>query len=77
MELGRIMTANKIKDAKNNKRWIIKGSGKKKFWTRQLKKAIRELNKNKQFFINQYTNYKDRCNAFIRSRGKRLKTSKW
>ena len=76
-KLDRIMTENKIKDANNNKKWIIRGSGKKKFWTKQLKKAIRQLNKDKQFFINQYDTYKDRCDAFIRSRGKRLKTSKW
>ncbi len=76
-EFDRIMNTNKIKDAQNNKICVIKGSKKTKLWTRQLKKAVRQLNKNKQFFINQYTNYKDRCNAFIRSRWKRLKTSKW
>ena len=77
-QLDRIMTANKIKDANNNKKWIVRGSGKKKFWKRQLRKAIRQLNKDKEFFINQYTTYKEtRCDEFIKSRGKRLKTSKW
>ena len=77
-QLDRIMTANKIKDANNNKKWIIRGSGKKKFWKKELRKAIRQLNKNKQFFINQYATYKKtRCEEFIKSRGKRLRTSKW
>lgn len=77
-QLDRIMTKNKIKDEKKKPgSWILKGAGKKKFWVKQLKKAIRQLNKDKDFFINQYNGYLKRCDAYIRSRGKRLKTSKW
>ena len=56
---------------------VIKGAGKKKFWIKQLEKAIQQLNTDTQFFVNQYDTYLTRCKAFIASRGKRLKTSKW
>ncbi len=39
--------------------------------------AIRRLNKNKEYFKNQYATYKERCNDFIKTRGKRLRKSKW
>ena len=43
-QLDRIMTKNKIEDEKKKPgSWILKGAGKKKFWVRQLKKAIRQL----------------------------------
>ena len=76
-KIDRQMLENKIADAKKNKIWIAKGAGKQKFWTKQLKKAINQVNKDKEFFINQYKSYKKRCNALIKSRGKRLRTSKW
>ncbi len=76
-KIDRQMMQNKIDDEKKNKPWIAIGSGKKKFWTRQLEKAIHQVNKDKHFFINQHKSYKQRCKAFIKSRGKRLKTTKW
>lgn len=76
-EIDRILTDNKIKDAIAGRPWILKGAGKKKFWVRQMKKAIRQINKNKAFFENQHNTYLERCTLFIQSRGKRLRTSKY
>ena len=75
--IDRQMTENKVKDSKRGKEWILKGAGKKKFWKKQLIKAIKQVNKDKSFFRNQYDGYKRRCDEFIKSRGKRLKTSKY
>jgi len=52
------------------------GAGKKRFWKRQLRRAIQQLNKT-DIFENQYNGYKKRCDAFIKSRGKRIKNQKW
>ena len=43
----------------------------------RLEEAIVELDEDKQFFANMYNGFLKRCKAFRRSRGKRLKTSKW
>ena len=76
-KIDRIITANKIKDGKNGRKWPIRGAGKKKWWIKELKKAMKQLNRNKEFFRNQYNGYLTRSDAFIKSRGKRLKISKW
>ena len=76
-ELDKLMLKNARADAKNGKPWPSKGAGKEKHYRKQIAKAIHQLNKNKTFFKNQYTGYKERCRKFIRSRGKRLKTSRY
>ena len=76
-ELDRLMLKNGRADAKRGKPWPSKGADKEKFWRKQIVKAIHQLNKNKPFFKNQYAGYKGRCRKFIKSRGKRLKTSKY
>ena len=75
--LDRQLLENKRADALKGISWIVERTERKKFWKKQLRKAIRQVNKDKQYFLNQYATYKDRCKAFIKSRGKRLKTSKW
>ena len=51
---------------------------KEKFWKKQLEKAVNQVNRDKDFFKNQYKSYKTkRCQKFIQSRGKRLKTTKY
>ena len=80
-QIDRVMTQNKIADERANppRYWIRKGAWKTRFWKRELKKAIEQLNENKQFFKNQYKSYLTRCKAYLHrdSRGKRLKTSKY
>ena len=76
-EMDRQMLKNQRADSLNNKPWPMKGVGKEKFWRKQLKKAVNQLNKKPHVFRNQYAGFKGRCEAFIKSRGKRLKTSKW
>ena len=76
-EIDRLMLKNQRADSLNNKPWPMKGIGKEKFWRKQLKKAVDQLNRNRQIFRRQYAGFKVRCEAFIKSRGKRLKTSKW
>ena len=76
-EIDRVMLKNQRADAKRKKPWPSKGAGKEKFWRRQLRKAVKQVSRNKVFFKKQYTGYKTRCKAFIKSRGKRLRTSKW
>ena len=76
-EIDRQMLRNQIADKKKNKVWPKKGAGKATFWKKQLVKAVKQVNKNKQYFKNQYATYKNRCKAFIKSRGKRLKKSKY
>ena len=77
-KIDRQMLLNQRADAKKNKMWPSKGAGKEVFWTKQLTKAVHQVNKDKQFFKNQYASYKSkRCAEFIESRGKRLKISKY
>ena len=77
-KIDRQMLKNQREDSKNNKPWPQKGAGKETFWKKQLTKAIHQVNKDKQYFKNQYRTYKEgRCEKFIKSRGKRLKTSKY
>ena len=77
-KIDRQMLLNQRADAKKNKIWPSKGAGKEVFWTKQLTKAVHQVNKDKQFFKNQYASYKSkRCSEFIESRGKRLKISKY
>ena len=76
-ELGRIIHKNQQADEIAGRKWIKRGPGKKALWKRQIRKAIKQLNKNPLFFHNQYDTFKKRCDAYIESRGKRLKTSKW
>ena len=76
-ELDRQLLKNKRADVLKGKIWLIQRTKRKTFWKRQVRRAIRQVNKNKEFFTNQYASFKSRCQAFIASRGKRLKTSKW
>ena len=76
-KIDRQMIKNQRVDIKRKKPWPEKGAGKERFWKRQLKKVVQQVNKDKQYFRNQYTSYKNRCKAFIKSRGKRLKRSKY
>ena len=55
--VDRQMLLNHRADAKRNKHWPAKGAGKEVFWKRQLTIAIHQVNKNKQFFKNQYATY--------------------
>ena len=64
-------------DAVKGKSWIVPKTKRKAFYKRKLRMAIRRVNNNKEYFKAQYASYKERCNDFIRSRGKRLKKSKW
>jgi len=75
-ELDKQMTKNMREDSTKGKSWIMHGAGKKRFWKRQLRRAIQQLNKT-DIFENQYNGYKKRCDAFIKSRGKRIKNQKW
>ena len=77
-KIDRQMTLNKREDEKRGRKWIVKGAGKKRFWKRELEKAIVQVDADKEFFEKQYESYKTkRCQMFIQSRGKRLKTSKY
>ena len=76
-KIDRHMLKNQRADSKRNKPWPQKGAGKETFWKKQLTKAIHQVNNDKQFFKNQYRTYKERCEKFIKSRGKRLKISKY
>ena len=55
----------------------MRGAGKKTRWKQELEKAINQVNEDKEWFIKQYDGYMKRCDAYIASNGKRLKTSKW
>ena len=73
-KIDRQMTQNKREDEKRGRKWITKGAGKKKFWKRELEKAIVQVDADKAFFEKQYRSYKTkRCQKVIQSRGKRLK----
>ena len=72
-ELLRMRRADAIKGIS----WIVQRTKRKTFWKRKLRMAIRRVDKNKDYFKAQYASYKERCDDFIRSRGKRLKKSKW
>ena len=80
-QLDRILTTNKRKDAANGKPWYNKyrndTAAKKKWWKRQITKAINQLNKDDEWFQKTYGSSYNRCKQFIKSRGKRLKTSKY
>ena len=76
-ELDRTMLQNQRADSEKGKPWPQKGAGKEKFWKKQLTKAVHQVNRNKQYFKKQYAGFKDRCKLFIKSRGKRLRTSKY
>jgi len=58
-------------------KWIEKGVGKKKFWVKQLNRAIKQVGANKQFFIKLYDGYLARAQLYVQSRGKRLRLSKY
>ncbi len=76
-EIDRQLLKNKRSDAVKGISWLVQKTKRKAFWKRQLRKAIKQVNKDKDFFRNQYDGYHKRCKAFIKTRGKRLKTSKW
>ena len=76
-KIDRQMLKNQREDAKRNKHWPQKGAGKEKFWKKQLEKAVNQVNRDKDFFKKQYKSYKERCQKFIASKGKRLKTTKY
>ena len=76
-EIDRTLLRMKRDDALRGNSWLVDRSHRKAFWKRKLRMAIRRVNNNKEFFKAQYAGYKKRCNAFIKSRGKRLKTSKY
>ena len=76
-ELDRQLLKNKRADNEKGKTWLVQRTKRRTFWKRQVRRAIRQVNKDKEFFENQYAGFKVRCQAFIASRGKRLKTSKW
>ncbi len=76
-EIDRQLLKDKRKDAVNGISWLVQKTKRKQFWRRQLRKAIKQVNNDKDFFENQYNSYHTRCKAFIKTRGKRLKTSKW
>ena len=66
------MLKNPREDSKKNKHWPQKGAWKAKFWKKQLEKAVNQVNRDKEFFKNQYKSYKERCQKFIESKGKRF-----
>jgi len=76
-KLDRQMTENKIEDQKLGRTWIMRGSDKKRFWREELRRAIVQVNADKEFFKKQYRSFKTRCQAFVNSGGKRLRTTKW
>ncbi len=76
-EIDRQMLLNQRVDAKRGKPWPTKGAGKEKKWIKQLRKAVKQVHRKKHIFKKQHAGYKKRCKAFIKSRGKRLRTSKW
>ena len=49
------------------------------FWKKKLKRAVRDLNQDKQYFRKLYATFLDRCKLYTsrQSRGKRLKTTKY
>ena len=77
-KIDRQMLKNQREDAQKNKHWPQKGAGKEKFWKKELEKAVNQVNRDKDFFKSQYKSYKTkRCQKFIKSKGKRLKTTKY
>jgi hypothetical protein len=76
-ELDRGMFRKQKADALRGAKWPTKGAGKETFWKARLIETIAELNEDKQYFANLYDGYMKRCRAFRKSRGKRLKTSKY
>ena len=71
------MLKNQRADAKQGKPLLEKGAGKETFWKKQLQKAVHQVNNQKHIFQNQYAGFKVRCQQLIKSRGKRLRTSKY
>ena len=76
-KIKRLMLKNKRADAIAGRNWPLRGSGKKKWWTTELHKAIKQFNDDKAWFQRTFDRFMNRCNAFIASEGKRVKTSKW
>lgn len=74
-KIDRQMTKNQINDKKIGILWPQKGAT--AFWKMQLDRSIFQVNNDKQYFINQYKTFKKRCQGHIKSKGKRLKTSKY
>ena len=70
-ELDRQLLKNKRADNAKGKTWLIQRTKRRAFWKRQVRRAIRQVNKKKEFFENQYIGFKTRCQAFIASRGKK------
>ena len=70
-ELDRQLLKNKRADNAKGKTWLIQRTKRIAFWKRQVRRAIRQVNKKKEFFENQYIGFKTRCQAFIASRGKK------
>ena len=71
------MCRNRQSDAAAEDVWPLRGAGKKKRWKAELHKAIAQVHEDKEYFKKQYDGYLERCDAYIASNGKRLKTTKW
>ncbi len=76
-EIDRVLMKLKKEDELKGKSWIIPQKKRNAFWRRKIRMAIRRVNNNKDYFKTQYTSYKERCNDFVRSRGKQLAMPKW
>ena len=53
-EIDRQLLKNKRADELKGISWLVERTKRKQFWKIQLRKAIKKVNKDKQFFINQY-----------------------
>jgi hypothetical protein len=76
-EIDAVLLRMRRADALKGKSWLVQRTERRNFLRRKIRMAIRRLNKNKDYFKNQYATYKERCNDFIKTRGKRLRKSKW
>ena len=78
-ELDAQIKRNHAADQKQTppKVWPMKGTGKQKFWIKQLERAIKQVGANKEFFVNKYDGYLALAHLYVQSRGERLRTSKY
>ena len=76
-EIDRELMKLRKEDELKGKSWIIPQKKRNAFWRRKIRMAIRRVNNNKDYFKTQYASYKERCNDFVRSRGKQLAMPKW
>ncbi len=84
-QLNRILLQNQMLDIEAGKDpWSRHGMTssdeyRKKFWEKELRKAVKQLNQDKAYFRNKYATFLNRCKMYTsrKSMGKRLNTTKY